>query len=169
MNSIREDLPDNVKKLVNKINNYLDTEIYFYGSVLRSDYISGKSDIDTVIFTDNEYSTISKLQHVLHVKNSEFKKVIWKLNGDNIYGYKIKLQHFKPDVEIAIYNNNFKDVLINEFMAPIVKAPLLVVISLYILKFLYYRVSLISKNNYVKIKRYIQNDMMGKVSHFFLL
>jgi predicted nucleotidyltransferase len=169
MNKIRDDLPDNVKKLVNKINNYLETEVHFYGSVLRSDYIPGKSDIDAVIFTDNESSTISKLQHVLHVTNSEFKKVIWKLNGDNIYGYKIKLQNFKPDLEIAIYNNTFKDVLIKEFMAPIVSAPLLVVICLYIVKFLHYKLSLISKDRYVKIKRYIQNDMMGKVSHFFLI
>ena len=169
MNSIREDLPDNVKKLVNKINNYLDTEIYFYGSVLRSDYIPGKSDIDTAIFTDNEYSTISKLQHVLHVKSNNFKKVIWKLNDDTIYGYKIKLKNFKPEIEIAIYNNNFKDILIKEFMSPVINPPLLVVICLYILKFLYYRLSLISKGNYIKMKGYVQNNMMGKISHFFLL
>ena len=30
MNNIRDDLPNNVKKLVKKINDYLDTNIYFY-------------------------------------------------------------------------------------------------------------------------------------------
>jgi predicted nucleotidyltransferase len=169
MNNIRDDLPNNVKKMVNKINGYLDTQVYFYGSVLRSDYIPGKSDIDMVIFTDNEYSTISKLQHVLHVKRSDFKKVVWKLNDYDIYGYKLKIPDFEPEVEIAIYNNDFKDVIIDEFKAPVERAPLLVIICLYILKFLYYRLSLLSKETYTRVKRYIQNDMMGKVSHFLLL
>lgn len=169
MNDIRDDLPINVKTMVNKINNYLDTQIYFYGSVLRKDYIPGKSDIDMAIFTDNEYSTISKLQHILHVKRDEFKKVIWKLNENDIYGYKIKLPNFEPEVEIAIYNDEFKNVLMEEFLAPIKKAPLLVVICLYILKFIYYRLNLLSKKRYARIKGYIQNDMMGKVSYFLLL
>ncbi len=169
MNNIRDDLPNNVKKLVKKINDYLDTTVYFYGSVLRSDYIPGQSDIDMVIFTDNEYTTISQLQHVLHVKRAEFKKVVWKLNNDDIYGYKIKIPEFSPDVEIAIYNNNFKETLLDEFLAPIKRAPLLVVFCLYILKFIYYRLHLISKDNYSLVKRYIQNDMMGKVSHFLIL
>lgn len=169
MNIIRDDLPNNIKKMVNKINNYLDTQIYFYGSILRSDYIPGKSDIDMVIFTDNEYSTISQLQHVLHVKRNEFKKVVWKLNGDDIYGYKIKISGSNPETEIAIYNNDFKQILLKEFLAPINNSPLLVVISLYILKFLYYRLGLLSKTYYAKIKGYIQNEMMGKVSYFMLL
>ena len=136
---------------------------------MRSDHIPGQSDVDMAIFTDNEYSTISKLQHVLHVKRSEFKKIVWKLNDDDIYGYKIKLPEFNPEVEIAIYNNEFKDFLLEEFMAPIKKAPLLVVFCLYILKFIYYRLHLISKDRYAKMKGYIQNDMMGRASHFLLI
>ena len=65
--------------------------------------------------------------------------------------------------------NNFKEILLDEFLAPIKRAPLLVVFCLYILKFIYYRLHLISKDNYSLVKRYIQNDMMGRVSHFLLL
>ena len=169
MNELRYTLPNKIQKMVNNIKKYLDTELYYYGSILRSDYIPEQSDIDMVIFTDNEYSTISKLQHVLHVKRDEFKKVIWKLNNDYIYGYKIRIPGSEPEVEIAIYNTDFKEILLEEFLAPIKSAPILVVICLYILKFLYYRLHLMSRNNYARLKRYIQNDMMGKVSHFLLL
>ena len=90
MNKIRNDFPPDVKKFFNDLQNYLDTDLYFYGSVNRSDYIHNKSDIDIAIFTDNEYSTMAKLQHYLHVKRSDFDKVVWKLDGKLLYGYKIK-------------------------------------------------------------------------------
>ena len=70
MNKIRDDFPENIKDFFVNLQNYLDTDLYFYGSVNRSDYVHGKSDIDVAIFTDNEYSTITKLQHFLHVKRS---------------------------------------------------------------------------------------------------
>jgi predicted nucleotidyltransferase len=90
MNEINNELPTDIKNFFNRLKNYLDTDLYFYGSVTRSDYVPGKSDIDVAIFTDNEYSTMSKLQHFLHVKRSDFDKVVWKLNSKMIYGYKIK-------------------------------------------------------------------------------
>ena len=91
MNTIRNDLPQKTKDFFKKMENYLDTELFFYGSVTRSDYIPGKSDIDIAVFTDNENSIISKLQHFVHVKRSDFDKVIWKLDGNMIYGYKLKM------------------------------------------------------------------------------
>ena len=54
MNAIRDDFPKEVKDFFKRLENYLDDELYFYGSVNRSDYIHGKSDIDVAIFTDNE-------------------------------------------------------------------------------------------------------------------
>ena len=113
MNDIRQDLPENIKKFFKRMRYYLDTDLYFYGSVTRSDYVPEQSDIDVAIFTDNEYSVMSKLQHFLHVKRSDFDKVLWKLNGTMIYGYKIKVEGI--NTEIAIYNNEFKDIIINEF------------------------------------------------------
>jgi predicted nucleotidyltransferase len=168
MNQIPENIPNEIKKLFNKINNYLDNNVYFYGSAIRSDYVPNKSDIDTAIFTDNEYSTISKLQHLLHVKKSEFKKVIWKLNGEMMYGYKIKLPGYSSEIEISIYNDNFKNIILKEYNAPL-NQPLICTILLYILKLLYYHLNLISKKKYVIIKRYIQNDLNKKVSHFLIL
>ena len=168
MNTIRNDLPKNIKDFFYKLKDYLETELYFYGSVTRSDYVPDKSDIDVAIFTDNEHSIISKLQHFLHVKRSDFDKVVWKLNGKMIYGYKIKID--KVNGEIAIYNDDFKEVLLEEFTKPLKNNTILTASILYLLKLLYYQIPIIPKNKYIEWKRYVLNVMMGKKeSVFFVL
>ena len=79
MNQMRNDFNPDLKKFFIDLKNYLDTELYFYGSVNRSDYVPEKSDIDVAIFTDNEYSIMTKLQHYLHINRDAFDKIIWKL------------------------------------------------------------------------------------------
>jgi hypothetical protein len=169
--NIREDLPRNIKDFFYNLKNYLDTELYFYGSINRSDYIHGKSDIDLAIFTDNEYSIINRLQHFLHAQKSDFKKVIWKLEGHMIYGFKIKCDPNLLDgaeCEIAIYNNDFKDILKYEFQRND-NVPIFLFIILYILKFFHYTIPIIPKNIYVKIKRIMFNKIMNKKDSEFLL
>ena len=134
MNTIRDDFPEDVKQFFKRLENYLDTDLYFYGSVNRSDYVHGKSDIDVVIFTDNEYSMMAKLQHFLHVKRNAFDKVVWKLYGKMIYGYKIKCEKYIDiKCEIAIYNNNFKDDIFGE-LKRYNNIPLYISVLLFILK-----------------------------------
>ena len=171
MNTIRYDFPKDVKDFFKRLEDYLDTELYFYGSVNRSDYVHGKSDIDIIIFTDNEYSIINKLQHFLHVKRDAFDKLVWKLNGNMIYGYKIKCEEYiKINCEIAIYNNDFKEKILNE-IKQYNSVPLYISILLYILKTMYYTFPIISKKTYATYKRFIFNDLMLKKKDtiFFLL
>jgi len=170
MNAIRDDFPKDIKIFFKQLQNYLDTDIYFYGSVNRTDYVPGKSDIDVAIFTDNEYSVITKLQHFLKVKRDAFDKIVWKLNGSMIYGYKINCDKYMDvKCEIAIYNNDFKDIIINEFEIPIKHKTVLTTILLYLLKLLHYQLPLIPKNIYVQLKRYVLNEMMVKKESVFLL
>jgi hypothetical protein len=170
MNTIRDDLPKDVKDFFKRLENYLDTDLYFYGSVNRPDYVHNKSDIDIAIFTDNEYSTITKLQHFLHVKRNAFDKVIWKLNGKMVYGYKIKCEKYIDiKCEIAIYNNDFKDILIKE-ISQYNSVPVHVGFLLFILKTLYYTFPIISQQTYADYKRYIFNEiMLQKKNTVFLL
>ena len=167
MNTIRNDLPQKTKDFFKKMENYLDTELVFYGSVIRTDYVPGKSDIDVAVFTDNENSIMSKLQHFLHVKRSDFDKVVWKLDGKMIYGYKIKI--LEQNAEIAIYNNDFKDVLMEELNKPIINKTFLTTTLLLLLKLFYYQLPLIPTDFYLKCKRYVLNDMMGKKESVFHL
>ena len=167
MNDIRQDLPEKIKKFFKRLADYLDTDLYFYGSVVRSDYIPGKSDIDVAVFTDNESSVMSKLQHFLHVKRSEFDKVLWKLNGKMIYGYKIKVESINS--EIAIYNNEFKDIIIDEFKIPLTNKTILTTVLLYLLKLFFYQIPLIPSPMYIQLKRYILNKMMVKKESVYFI
>lgn len=168
---MRNDFPNDVKKFFMDLQNYLDTDLYFYGSVNRPDYVHGKSDIDVAIFTDNEYSMISKLQHFLHVKREAFDKIVWKLEGKMLYGYKIKCdKYLNSKCEIAIYNEDFKDILLNE-MSKYNKIPFHISILLFILKTLYYTFPILSLKTYSEYKRLIFNKIMvnKKDTIFFLI
>jgi len=60
MNKIRNDFPPNVKKFFVNLQNYLDTDLYFYGSVNSPDYVQGKSDIDVAVLTGEVTNTNKK-------------------------------------------------------------------------------------------------------------
>lgn len=168
MNIIRDDFPNDVKDFFKRLENYIDTDLYFYGSVNRSDYIHGKSDIDVAIFTDNEYSMINKLQHFLHVKRNAFDKVVWKLNGTMLYGYKIICEKYiNIKCEIVIYNNDFKQIILNEVKS--YNVPILISVILFIIKTLYYNFQIISKKTYIELKRKIFDAYLRKKNTLFFL
>ena len=73
METTKNELPKNAKDFFYKLSDYLDTKFYYFGSVQRTDYVAGKSDIDIDIFTENEHSIITKMQHFLGVSKKEFK------------------------------------------------------------------------------------------------
>ena len=171
MNKIRNDFDPKLKKFFINLQNYLDTTLYFYGSVNRPDYVHNKSDIDVAIFTDNEYSTMTKLQHYLHLKPVAFDKIVWKLNGAIIYGYKIKCdKYINSKCEIAIYNNVFKEILLKD-MCKYNSIPFHIGILLFILKTLHYTFPILSSKTYSAYKRVIFNRLMVNKQDtvFFLL
>ena len=169
-NQFTQHLTKKESSYFNKLSDYLDTKLYYYGSVTRDDYVPNKSDIDIAIFTDNEHSIMSKLQHFLHAKRKAFDKIAWKLNGQMIYGYKIKCMDYTGiNCEIAIYNNEFKKVLIDEYNKPLKNQTLLIYVLLNVLKILYYQIPLLPKTTFMSLKRYILNEMMGKKETVFYL
>jgi hypothetical protein len=161
METTRNALPSKLKHFLDKLKDYLDTPLYYYGSVQREDYVAGQSDIDVAIFTDNENSIISKMCHFLHVKRKEFKKIIIRRSGNIVYGYKIK---YKTETvndngtlivcEFAIYNTNFKLVLMDHYNK-INNVPIFILFLLFILKQVYYVFPIISKKNFKDLKNYI--------------
>lgn len=170
METTKNELAPNIKLFFNNLGDYLGTTLLYYGSIQRTDYIPGKSDIDIVIFTDNEYSTISKIQHFLHVSKTEFKKVVWQLGDLMTYGY--KLQYINPEEqiisEISIYNNRFKSMILNEYTNKFT-LPIHISVLLYIVKVLYYQIHILTSKQYSTLKRFILNTLMGKDDTKFLL
>lgn len=161
-------IPQKTEKFINKLTNYLsEEEIILYGSILRSDYVYNKSDIDIAIFTNNESSTIYKLAAFLHTKQNNFNNIIWKLKNNIIYGYKIKCDKIAGiNCEISIYNTSFKDVLIEEYTRPN-NWSLITYILLFILKFFHYTIPILSQKYYSYLKRTIMKNNKG--SEFLLL
>jgi hypothetical protein len=170
METTRYIFQPNVKRFFYNLGEYLDTTLLYYGSVQRFDYIPGKSDIDVLIFTNNEYSTITKMQHYLHVNKTEFKKVVWQLGDSMTYGYKLQYIHPTEQIiaEFSIYNNRFKDIIHPEYTNKLV-LPLYITCLLYIIKFCHYKIQIVTKKQYSTIKRFILNTLMGTDTKFLLL
>ena len=162
MKYMRNDLPKKVKDFLYKLGDYLDTDLYYYGSINRPDYHHGKSDIDIAIFTDNFNSTLSKLQHILHVEKDDFDKVKWILNDTKINGYKIKCEKFIDiKCEIAIYDNNQKNIVLQD-LKQYNYVPWYIQSSLYILKTLHYTFPIISTKSYLSYKVFLFNTLTYK-------
>uniref|UniRef100_A0A6C0H5I1 Polymerase nucleotidyl transferase domain-containing protein n=1 Tax=viral metagenome TaxID=1070528 RepID=A0A6C0H5I1_9ZZZZ len=140
-----------------RLRNYLETPIYFYGSIQRSDYVIGKSDIDVDIFTENEESMKIKLANFLKKDFTKFKEIIWRLKNNKVVsGYKImyhdKLNDF--NVEISIYNEKHKKYVLKEHNHKF-KLNIIALFILYILKTIYYKLSLINQPIYAYLKKKI--------------
>lgn len=163
MDKLRNDLPDNVKIFFKKLSNYLDNDLYYYGSIQRLDYIHGESDIDVGILTDNEYSIMNKLQYYLNINKKDFYKVVWKINNNYVYGYKLQYKNKKENIraEFAIFNNKFRVLIIPEHLRTLY-VPFYGIIMLYIVKFFYYTLHIINRRTFQTLKRYIFELTWGK-------
>jgi hypothetical protein len=170
METTKNNLPSNVKQFFYKLSDYLDTKLLYYGSVQRSDYIPGKSDIDVVIFAENEDSIISKMQHFLHVNKKDFKKILWILDGNKVDGY--KLQYKNPDekivAEFTIYNDQFKNAVLKEQMRRL-ELPFFISIILYIVKLCYYQLHLMSQKTYSSCKNFVLHKLRGEPDDIFFI
>ena len=159
METTKNAFQPNVKLFFYNLSEYLDTKLLYYGSIQRIDYIPGKSDIDILIFTDNEYSMISKMQHYLHVSKKDFKKVAWIINDTPTYGYKLKYERDNINAEFSIYNEKFKEIILSEHNSKKL-LPIYVTVLLYILKFAYYQFPLLDKKTFTYLKRTLINNIL---------
>ena len=109
MNKIDKKLTEKQKDFFTNLSMYINTPIYFYGSIYRTDYFPGKSDIDVDIFTDNESSTIQMLCNYLHLNKSEVRKSFYKIGTTVVRGHKAKYKNDSVgvEVELSIYNNKY--------------------------------------------------------------
>jgi len=161
------------KKFFDRLSQYLDTKLYFYGSVQRNDYFPNSSDIDVDIFTDNESSTILQMQNFLKVPRTDFKRIVYRLHRTNelVSGYKIKYKSLKNnfEVEFSIYNERYKTQVLKEHNFKTV-LPWYVAYLLYILKFVYYKLFVLPKSTYLFLKNLTLDHLVeGEASEFVVL
>ena len=164
MENTRNKIPEYVQNFFEDLSKYLNTKLYFYGSVQRLDYIQNESDIDVDIFTDNEKSMITKMQHFLNVEKSNFKKVVLKIHNKHniVYGYKLKytdlVNNFK--VEFSIYNEKYKVYVLESHLSK-TNIPFYASWMLIFIKYLYYKLNIISKDYFLYLKKQILSWLIG--------
>jgi hypothetical protein len=160
----------------NKLSNYLDTKLYYFGSIQRYDYFPGVSDIDVDIFTDNISRTINQIQNYLNIDKKSTTKFIYKVNkeksGYNIVnGHKIKYEDKENSlsVEFSIYDEKFKDLILPEHNRKTL-LPFFVTFFLVIIKYLYYVLAVIPDYIYTFFKNFLMNTCIdGKDAEFISL
>ena len=93
MEEIKHRLGDYKYYFFKNLQNYLDTELLFYGSIKREDYFENASDVDITIINDNVSSILSKLTNYLYIDKSNIKQIYQKFTEKStilVSGYKLK-------------------------------------------------------------------------------
>ena len=171
MEDIKDRLGEYRYNYFKNLQNYLDTDLYFYGSIKRYDYFEKGSDVDITVITDNVNSTLSKLKNYLNSKKSDVKKIYQKFYENPnkvVVGYKIKYEDDKNKLnfDISIYDEKYRDIMIKN-MDTINNLPLYIIFLLVILKAIYYNLSLISKESYLQVKNCIFTSYFSKKIIFY--
>jgi hypothetical protein len=178
METIKNKLPQYVNDYFTRLKLYLNgDELLYYGSVQRDDYFHGQSDIDVAIFCDNEQSTINKLLNYIKRPKKKVKKIVWQLSSTNkfVYGYKVSYTYEDvryPDntfrIEFAIYNNKFKSGIVGLYRRKF-NLPWYISFYLLVLKFIFYRLQIISLESYKSLKNYGLTKCIGMPEELFIV
>ncbi len=158
MDEVKNRLTNNETIFFENLSQFIDKELYFYGSIQRPDYVKGKSDIDIDIFTDNESSTLHKLSIFLNLKKSDLKKAFYKIKNSMAYGYKTKYvdEQNNIKVEISVYNEKYKNIVLYDH-DNCRYLPFYITCALIIIKFLYYTLGVMTDKMYSRCKRFLMN------------
>ena len=154
MEDIKDRLGEYKYNFFTNLQNYLETELYFFGSIKRVDYFSNSSDIDIIVITDNVKSMLSKIQSYLNVNKDKTQKIFQQYSvydKEVVTGYKIKYDENNIEFDLLIYDDKYRKVVLQNIY-DINNLPLYMITILYILKILYYKLHLISRNIYNKLK-----------------
>jgi len=147
--------PENTKIFLKNLEEFTNHKIYYFGSSRRLDYIQG-CDIDIAMFTDNTASLITQIIGFLNTSN-EFKQFVHTQNNILVNGYKLIYKNNDIDIELVVYDNKFKNIML-DFYEKSANMPLLLSITLLILKYMN-RLNILSGRDYYKIKVFLINNL----------
>jgi len=159
MEKYKDRLDDYKYNFLLDLQNHLNQDLIFFGSINRLDYFKNNSDIDIAIITENTHSVLFKIQHYLNVDKTNIKKIYQQFNKKTtniVRGYKIKYKdvenNFKFD--LVVYDEKYRPFVLDNIYKhntmPIVLSALLC-----ILKFLFYKLYLFPKSFFMQIKNAI--------------
>jgi len=156
MDEIKDRLGDYKYNFFTTLQNYIDSELLFFGSIKRFDFFPNSSDIDIIIITDNVDETIKRVRDYLQLNKTEIKKIYQRFSNNSvrlITGYKIKYTDPSNDCtfDLLIYDEKYREV-VTQNINDINDIAVYMVIILYIVKYAYYRLSLMTNSMYLYLK-----------------
>lgn len=164
-------LPAKAKRFLTQLSDYLGIPLLYYGSIQRTDFFEGHSDIDVDIFTDNEDSTLNMMQQFMKRPAYKFKKVAWRLHDSKqmVYGHKIMYKDPQDEfkVEFSIYNERFKENILAEHIKKTV-LPWYCTLILLILKTLHYKMGIFPDEIFSYLKNKILTLFIGEADAEFV-
>jgi hypothetical protein len=171
MEDIKDRLGDYKYNFFKNLQNYLDAELIFYGSIKRYDYFENSSDIDITIITENVKSLLFKVHQYLRVDKNKTQKIFQQHGIEHkgiITGYKIKYKNPEENIyfDLLIYDEKFrKDIMQN--INDINNLPLYMIIILCILKFFHYTLCFIPESMYLYLKNGIFYSYFNKEIKYY--
>ena len=160
MEDIKNKMPIHKRQFFSNLERYLDTPLYYFGSIRRYDYDPDNSDVDAILFTNNEASSISQLQNWFHVSKNNFKKIVHFLPESKriVYGHKLTYHNAKLNIstDILIYNVKDEDTIKRDDKLRI-DMPIFMVTIMIILKFLHHQVGILPQWAYIYFKRILMD------------
>ena len=168
MEYTKNKIPDDIQNIINKFKKYIDTNIYYYGSIQRDDYFINKSDIDILIFTDNTEEMIHKVSHYFHINKKNFRKIVWKFKNKLIQAYKVMYYSNNPSfrLEIIISDEKYKKYILDYQRMPIFNMTIYISFLLILLKCLYYNLQILPNSHYKYYKNMIFSHIRSEDSLF---
>ena len=168
MEAIKERLSEQNYHFLKKFQEYIGSELIFFGSIKRCDFLQKYSDIDIAIISDNVENTLVKLKNFLNIDNQKIRKIFQKFpNTTNIvYGYKTNYNDVNNDLslEIILYDEKYRTHVINS-VNNINNFPFYITYILFIIKILYYKLNVISDKLFKYIKQLLMENYLNQKLH----
>jgi predicted nucleotidyltransferase len=172
MEDIKDKLSEYKYNFLTNLQNYLDTELIFFGSIKRYDFFSNNSDIDIAIISDNVDSTRRKLQGFLNIPDNKMRKIVQKLPNTNtiVYGYKTNYNDINNNIslEIVLYDEKYRNVIMDTVHTTN-NFPFYITFSLLILKFLGYYLQIIPNSTVKYFKEILIETYLNQKLHSNLI
>jgi hypothetical protein len=154
LNKIKEKLSKEQYSYFSELQEKIGLPLFFMGSITRSDYIKGKSDLDIEIFSDNVTSTKEKLNYLFNYYEGQKENtiIIVKIKDVPFSGYKYKVNDSEIEFDLTLYKKESQKTILYYRIREI-NIPFTISAFLIIIKFLHYRLNIINERNYYLIKK----------------
>jgi hypothetical protein len=170
LNKIKEKLSKEQYSYFSELQEKIGLPLFFMGSITRSDYIKGKSDLDIEIFSDNVTSTKEKLNYLFNYYEGQKENtiIIVKIKDVPFSGYKYKVNDSEIEFDLTLYKKESQKTILYYRIREI-NVPFTISAFLIIIKFLHYRLNIINERNYYLTKKCVWEFYNSEKVFFKLL